>query len=220
MRLEAVWTSIVQVLNIFTLSSSGTGNVPQVPLKLPDDDVPVTTEPGITIDSDFVYHPSEPIRQDVHGNFFQGDTAMIQDFYSSEVYHPSDYHVVPMRTGGEERSYMIGDTPVVGTPKNPQEGVGGGLNCHYPTMRMLPSVWGFLKGSVTNIEVTEGWEPCFSPGNRRCWLKKGSQTIDINTNYEDPKAVPIGRVRKVRLAQGRNKTEGGGYAEAKLLVLP
>ncbi len=172
MRLQAVWTSIVQVFNTLTFSSLGGSEIPQVPLISEED-------PG------FVYHPGDPITQDASGTVFQGDVALVQDYYSSEVYHPSDYEVVPLRTGGDEHSYVVADTPVVGTPKNPQEGVGGGLNCHYPTM--------------------QGWEPCYSPSNRKCWLKKGTQTLDINTDYENPKAVPVGRVRKV-LCSGPSKT--------------
>ncbi|KAK0636757.1 multicopper oxidase-domain-containing protein [Bombardia bombarda] len=95
-----------------------------------------------------------------------------------EVHYSND-DVVPLRTGGVEYSYMSTDGPIVGTPKNPQDGAGGGLNCHYPAM--------------------PEFEPCFSPENRGCWLKSDTRTIDINTDYEDPDLVPKGKVRNFYL---------------------
>jgi hypothetical protein len=79
------------------------------------------------------------------------------------------------------RSYVMDDgTPVVGVPKNGQEGVGPGLECEYPTMKE--------------------WKPCYGPNNRKCWLtrKDGTKTINIDTDYEDPQEVPTGITRKVR----------------------
>jgi hypothetical protein len=168
MKLASVWTSIVQVFNVLTFSSpEEITDVPtQIPFVLHDDD---THE----------YHPGPkiPVIQTDSGEFFHGNTPLIQEYSSGMVYHPDEYKDVPLRTGGQEFSYVFKDTPVVGTPKNPQEGVGGGLHCQYPTMK--------------------GWEPCYSPKNRTCWLKKGNQYIDINTDYEDASAVPVGRVRRV-----------------------
>ncbi|KAL2022363.1 hypothetical protein VTK56DRAFT_5430 [Thermocarpiscus australiensis] len=181
MRLASVWTSIVQVFNVLTFSSTGDGDdVAQVPISL---------HPGETTAD--IPGPSIPITQDDAGQFYHGSTPVIQEDFSAMVYHPDDFREVPLRTGGQEFSYMVGDTPVVGTPKSPQEGVGGGLSCHYPAMR--------------------GWEPCYSPKNRTCWLKKGNQYIDINTNYEDPRAVPVGRVRKYYLEVSEQPIAPDGF---------
>lgn len=162
MKLASVWTSIVQVFNVLTFSSIEDADVGQVPITLHD--VGSTT--------------SIPITQDESGQFHHGNTPMVQEFSSGMVYHADEFEVVPLRTGGKEFSYMFNDHPVVGTPKNPQDGVGGGLNCHYEM---------------------DGWEPCYSPQNRSCWLQKGNEYIDIDTDYEDPAAVPIGRVRRYHL---------------------
>lgn len=162
MKLASVWTSIVQVFNVLTFSSIEDADVGQVPITLHD----VGSTPRI------------PITQDESGQFYHGNTPMVQEFSSGMVYHADDFEAVPLRTGGKEFSYMFNDHPIVGTPKNPQDGVGGGLNCHYEM---------------------EGWEPCYSPRNRSCWLQKGDKFIDINTDYEDPAEVPVGRVRRYHL---------------------
>ncbi|KAK3900945.1 putative laccase precursor [Staphylotrichum tortipilum] len=176
MKLASVWTSIVQVFNVLTFSS--TEDTPgehasQIPLAATK---PAPGRHGIT-------HPGPgpkiAVTQDAAGRFFHGSTPLVQESFSGMVYHPDEFRAVPLRTGGRERSYVFNDHPVVGTPKNPQEGVGGGLNCHYADM--------------------QGWEPCYSPQNRTCWLKKGDQYIDVNTDYEDPAAVPVGRVRRFHL---------------------
>jgi hypothetical protein len=95
------------------------------------------------------------------------------------VYDPNDYLDFPLRTNGQEGSGVYKDDPFVGVPKNPQEGVGGGLRCRY---RDMPE-----------------WESCYGPQNRTCWLrnKNTGQTIDIGTDYENPKMVPLGENRTV-----------------------
>ena len=78
-------------------------------------------------------------------------------------------------------SYVMADgTLVVGTPKNPQEGKAGGLDCKYPDMT--------------------DWDLCFELENRTCWLKKkdNSTYIDIMTDYENPWEVPNGTTRRAR----------------------
>jgi hypothetical protein len=83
--------------------------------------------------------------------------------------------------GNQEKSWILSDkTPIVGTPKNEQEGIAGGLNCSYPKMK--------------------DWVPCYEIKNRTCWLRKSdnSSFIDINTDYEDPLEVPNGTTRKVK----------------------
>ncbi len=173
MKLASVWTSIVQVFNVLTFSSTEEDRADHVAAQIP------LAKPG----HHGIAHPGPgpkiAVTQDASGRFFHGSTPLVQESFSGMVYHPDEFRAVPLRTGGHERSYVFNDHPVVGTPKNPQEGVGGGLNCHYADM--------------------QGWEPCYSPQNRTCWLKKGDQYIDIETDYEDPAAVPVGRVRRVRL---------------------
>lgn len=168
MKLASVWTSIVQVFNVLTFSSPEGSDVAQHPITLNDGGSGPHNPP-----------PKIPITQDESGQFFRGKTPMVQEYSSGMVYHPEDHEFVPLRTGGKEFSFMYKDHPVVGTPKNPQEGPGGGLNCHYPDMT--------------------GWESCHSPTNRSCWLKKGGEYIDINTDYENPAAVPKGKTRYFNL---------------------
>jgi len=163
MKLASVWTSIVQVFNILSFAPTKDGDVAQIPITLHN------TGDGAKI----------PVTQDDSGRFYHGSRPLIQEYSSGMVYHPDDFKEVPLRTGGKEFSYVHKNYPVVGTPKNDQDGEKGGLLCHYPDM--------------------SGWEPCYSDQNRSCWLKKGSQRIDINTDYEDPEKVPKGIVRKFHL---------------------
>lgn len=79
------------------------------------------------------------------------------------------------------KSYVMEDgTPVIGVPKNGQEGVGPGLECHYPDMK--------------------DWKSCYGPDSRDCWMerKDGKKTINIDTDYENPREVPTGITRKAR----------------------
>lgn len=93
---------------------------------------------------------------------------------------PHELTTIPQDVKAEVSYVEDNGDPVVVTPKNPQEGEAGGLNCSYP---------GYT-----------GWEPCYGPKNRGCWLRKtdGSETIDIKTDYENPTQVPNGTVRNVR----------------------
>ncbi|KAK4125803.1 multicopper oxidase [Parathielavia appendiculata] len=99
------------------------------------------------------------------------------------VYHPDEYKDVPLRTGGNELEFsaLFKDRPVVGTPKSPQEGGRGGLVCDYT--KTMP----------------KGWRSCYGPKNRTCWLRRGDEYIDINTDYEDPAEVPQGKLRRFHL---------------------
>ncbi|KAK4239002.1 putative laccase precursor [Achaetomium macrosporum] len=168
MKLASVWTSIVQVFNVLTFSTDeDSGNVPQIPITLHDTGAGAGT-------------PAESgswaaITKDESGNFYRGDKLLVHEYGSAMVYDPDEFGAVPLRTGGKERSFIFKDHPVVGTPKNPQDGPEGGLNCRYPKM--------------------QGWESCYSPQNRSCWLKKGDRRIDVDTDYENPDAVPVGVVR-------------------------
>ncbi|KAH7631021.1 multicopper oxidase-domain-containing protein [Sordaria sp. MPI-SDFR-AT-0083] len=164
MRLTSVWTSVVQVFSFLTFSSPEDGvqdlssQRPQIPIALED----VVHHPLSPPSSHHGHHPIPPSSNNVN---IDGD------------------EVVPLYTGGKERSYMINDHPVVGTPKSPQEGgPGGGLNCHYPDM--------------------QDWEPCYGPENRTCWLKHkhdADKRIDIMTDYENEWEIPKGKVRKFYL---------------------
>ncbi|KAK3687959.1 multicopper oxidase-domain-containing protein [Podospora appendiculata] len=153
MKLESVWTGIVQIFHVLTFSTTGDGDVSQVPLNPHGD-------------SGRIYRPTIPIIETATGKVHDGDDYLIQDDSSSQVYHSNDVKIIPHRTGGKEFSAIYGDTPVVGTPKNPQDGAEGGLVCKYEDM--------------------QGWEPCYGPENRSCWLKNGELVIDINTDYENP----------------------------------
>ncbi|KAK4095875.1 multicopper oxidase [Parathielavia hyrcaniae] len=75
---------------------------------------------------------------------------------------------------------MIQD-PIIGTPRSPQEGIGEGLICNY-TKSLPPS-----------------WRSCYSPTSRGCWLTNGTNTFDLDTDYEDPSAVPVGVTRYFHL---------------------
>ncbi|KAK3937427.1 putative laccase precursor [Diplogelasinospora grovesii] len=94
------------------------------------------------------------------------------------VHHAGPLDSLPVRTAGSgEVNYVLDDgTPVVGTPKNGQDGTIA-LNCPYPNMT--------------------DWLPCHAPDDRGCWLRKkdGTKRIDINTSYEDPDNVPMGITR-------------------------
>jgi hypothetical protein len=178
MKLASVWTSIVQVFNVLTFSAEegdGSSNgTPQVPISLhhAGPAPPVDSGPWIP-----------PITKDEAGNFFRGDKPLVQEYGSAMVYDPDRHKTVPLRTGGQERSFahMFRDLdhPIVGTPKNGQDGENGGLLCEYEAMK--------------------GWESCYGPEDRSCWLRRGDERIDINTDYENPAAVPVGQVRHVRL---------------------
>ena len=153
-----MWTSVVQVFSFLTFSSPEDSDLssqrPQVPIAL----------------EDVVHHAPLSPPSSSHGHHHI--PPAINDFAED---------VVPLYTGGKERSYMVNDHPVVGTPKSPQEGgPGGGLNCHYPDM--------------------QDWEPCYGPENRTCWLKHRhdkDKRIDIMTDYENEWEIPKGKVRKV-----------------------
>ncbi|KAK4041644.1 putative laccase precursor [Parachaetomium inaequale] len=184
MKLASVWTSVVQVFNVLTFSSPSDeshSTAAQIPLAL-DLDPDTTTPPP---PPSFI-HSSDPgpiiaVTQDASGNFYHGSRRLVQEYHSGMVYDPNDYLEVPLRTNGKEGSFVYKDDPFVGVPKNPQEGVGGGLHCHYPNM-------------------TE-WESCYGPKNRTCWLRhrQTGRTIDIDTDYEDPKEVPAGSIRRYHL---------------------
>lgn len=171
MKLASVWTAIVQVFEVLTLSSTD-GDGAAAP-RLPFDfgGTQAGNDPGLHI----------PVTKDASGQFFHGNRPLAQEYSSGMLYyHPGDHDAAPLRTGGKELSFLVdGKYPVVGTPRSPQEGLGGGLNCHYPQM--------------------VGWESCYSSQNRSCWLmrSKGGEYKDVYTNYEDPDAVPVGTVRKV-----------------------
>ena len=83
------------------------------------------------------------------------------------------------------KAYAAADgSPVVIPPQNDQS-KGDRLTCTYPRMR--------------------GWKSCHGPNRRDCWLEytgrrgKPDKTMGINTDYEDPKEVPYGTVRRVCL---------------------
>ena len=50
-----------------------------------------------------------------------------------------------------------------------------------------------------NYTAMIGWEPCSTPTDRKCWLKRISdgKQYDITTNYEED--APIGTLRKHRI---------------------
>lgn len=151
MRLESVWTSLVYVFNVLTFSVPDGREASQAPLSKPDFDVVY----GDNL-FDSTPHPIDKVGAD---GFNEDDDDDEHDAI---------------------RSYVMSDgTPVVGTPKNGQEG-GSGLECKYPNM-------------------TE-WESCYGPKSRDCWLRKkdGSKVINITTDYENPEEVPVGITRKVR----------------------
>lgn len=183
MKLASVWTSIVQVINILTFSSSDDA---QSPLTLNTENDHPSVHNNQRPAGQHGQHgqhgpdpgPRIPVIQDASGTFRHGSKVLVQEYSSGMVYHPDDFKAVPLRTGGKESSFVYKDHPVIGTPKSPQEGVGGGLHCQYPTMK--------------------GWKPCYSPSDRSCWLRNDAQVIDIETDYEDPDAVPVGVVRRVR----------------------
>ncbi|KAK4118010.1 multicopper oxidase [Parathielavia appendiculata] len=173
MKLASVWTSIVQVFNVLTFSSPEeiSGTPVQTPLVV-DDDIALHFEPG----------PKIPVVQTESGEFFHGDTRLVQEYSSGMVYDPNEFKDVPLRACKEEASYVFKGSPVIITPRNPQEGRPDcRLKCHYPTMK--------------------GWEPCYSAQNRSCWLRKNrtNEIIDINTDYEDAAAVPVGKIRRFYL---------------------
>lgn len=82
------------------------------------------------------------------------------------------------------KAYAAEDgSPVVIPPQNDQS-KGDRLNCTYPRMR--------------------GWKSCHGPNRRACWLEytrtgRPNKIIGIDTDYEDPKEVPYGTVRRVCL---------------------
>ncbi|VBB84489.1 Putative laccase precursor [Podospora comata] len=170
MKAASVWTSIVQVFNFFTFPSSGgdsdvSSQKPLIPHTDPEQ-------------PQFVTAKIIPITKNEFGEYYHGDRLMVQEYSSGMVYHPDDYKDVPLRTGGVERSFMYKEHPIVGTPKNGQEGEEGGLNCHYPYMK--------------------NWQPCYGPENRTCWLEAtdgSGKRIDIDTDYENASLVPFGKTR-------------------------
>ncbi|KAK4184062.1 putative laccase precursor [Podospora australis] len=174
MKASSVWTSIVQVFNFLSFSPNEAEVAQQKPISY-NHHHPLakpTAGPG----------PKIAVTQDGAGNFFHGNTPLVQEFSSGMVYDPNDFKFVPLRHQGEERSYVLHGSPVVGTPRNGQEGVEGGLDCHYPNM--------------------VDWEPCYTPENRTCWIKQkveGGKHIDISTDYEDPAEVPEGITRQFYL---------------------
>ena len=99
--------------------------------------------------------------------------------------HSNKASVEVIQPGGgadDGRVYVLEDgTPSIPTPKNPQDGPQR-LTCEYPQMK--------------------GWENCHGPNSRDCWLQNSqdpSNRIDINTDYENPDAIPVGTTRKVCL---------------------
>lgn len=83
------------------------------------------------------------------------------------------------------KAYAAEDgSPIVTPPQNDQS-KGDRLVCTYPRMR--------------------GWKNCHGPESRGCWLNytglrnRPDKIMGINTNYEDPKEVPYGTVRRVCL---------------------
>ena len=63
-----------------------------------------------------------------------------------------------------------------------------------------------------------GWEPCSTPMDRKCWLKRISdrKQYDITTNYEDD--APIGTLRKINIDLSNHTFDADGmeFTEAKL----
>lgn len=69
-----------------------------------------------------------------------------------------------------------------------------------------------------NYTAMVGWEPCSTPTDRKCWLKRTSdgKQYDITTNYEED--APIGTVRqyKIDLSNQIYDADGMEFYAAKL----
>ena len=63
-----------------------------------------------------------------------------------------------------------------------------------------------------------GWEPCSTPMDRKCWLKRKSdgKQYDISTNYEDDAPVGILRQYKIDLSNQTYDADGMEFPAAKL----
>ncbi|KAK3379063.1 multicopper oxidase-domain-containing protein [Lasiosphaeria ovina] len=166
MKFASVWTGIVQVFNVATFSSLEDTEVTQIPL------IPQEPEPGPVF-------RHLPITQDEDGNYWRGKVSLTQDWSSGQIYDARDYQVIPYHVDENNIVYSEragppnrGETPVIPTPKNPQD--GSRINCRYPKMF--------------------GWRTCFNE-TKTCWLKNGTHTIDINTDYENIDLIPVGETK-------------------------
>lgn len=98
---------------------------------------------------------------------------------SADAIEPYPPGIIIGQAFDDGKAYAAADgSPVISPPQNGQE-KRDRMNCTYPHMR--------------------GWESCHFPKSRDCWLKrsKDGRRMDINTNYENPKEVPYGTVRRV-----------------------
>lgn len=71
---------------------------------------------------------------------------------------------------------------------------------------------------VCNYTQMVGWEPCSTPSNRACWLRRISdgKEYNISTNYEDE--IPIGTTRHydLELKNGTFDADGLEFPFAKM----
>lgn len=63
-----------------------------------------------------------------------------------------------------------------------------------------------------------GWEPCSTPTDRKCWLKRTSdgKQFDIFTNYEEEMPIGVTRYYELELEAGSYDADGMDFPFAKL----
>ncbi len=63
-----------------------------------------------------------------------------------------------------------------------------------------------------------GWEPCSTPTDRKCWLRRtvDGKQYDINTDYENDAPIGITRTYSLELKDGSYDADGMRFDQAKL----
>lgn len=63
-----------------------------------------------------------------------------------------------------------------------------------------------------------GWEPCSTPYDRSCWLRRtlDGKQLDINTNYEEERPIGITREYEIVLEDSWFAADGLNFTAAKL----